>query len=165
MSASTDAKVEVRVTLPAGVVAGVSTSRPSLGVQFEITAEADLTEMVLPEIQVVASMFDGLRFRMLEQLEQRLGGSRHVLRHPGPSWNAPYVVLRAAADVPDGWVSWWRDRHGAWEEGKWYDRPAFRDLGHEEMTARSPAWRATETERYEVREDGAAAQVYEVRPW
>jgi hypothetical protein len=67
---------------------------------------------------------------------------------------ADYVVVRAAPDLPDGFLP---DHL----EGRWYDLA--------EMPAAYPGGPlahavAVPVDRFEVRDDGAVAQVWEVRP-
>lgn len=66
-----------------------------------------------------------------------------------------YVVIRAAIDLPDGFLP-------PDIEGRWYSL---------DMVPKTddPEWRfggavAVATDRFERREDGATARVYEVRP-
>lgn len=65
-----------------------------------------------------------------------------------------YVVIRAAADLPRGFLP-------ADQEGRWYDLDAVPKLD-------GPwTWHgavAVATDRFERRDDGATARVYEVRP-
>lgn len=66
-----------------------------------------------------------------------------------------FAVLRPAAGVSSGWLG---DFHG-----RWYD---LRDVPfrHFDATPTPGQAVATPTDRLEVREDGAVAQVWEVRP-
>lgn len=72
---------------------------------------------------------------------------------------ADYVVLRQSPDLPDGWMPPDMD-------GRWYDLAAvpigFRAplAGYKPGTAYG-----VPTGRFEVRDDGAVAEVYEVRMW
>ncbi|MCP9947353.1 hypothetical protein [Actinomadura madurae] len=70
-----------------------------------------------------------------------------------------YMVIRPAADLPDGFLPDGMD-------GKWFDRsqlPKGPGDGHA-TTARMGGAVAVATGRFETREDGAVAEVYEVRP-
>ena len=65
-----------------------------------------------------------------------------------------YIVVRAAPDLPPGFLSPGMD-------GKWFDRSMIPEgVG-------TYGWRdsvAIATGRFEVRDDGAVAEVFEVRP-
>lgn len=63
-----------------------------------------------------------------------------------------YVVIRAAADLPPGFLPESLD-------GKWFDRS---DLPMSDGSM--PAGVAVPSGRFETREDGAVAEVWEVRP-
>lgn len=79
-----------------------------------------------------------------------------------------YVVLRAGLDLPDGWMPPEMD-------GRWYDRSQFPTRGEAEASAARSEFvaaggavaiaSAAPTSRFEVRDDGAVAEVWEVRPW
>jgi hypothetical protein len=73
----------------------------------------------------------------------------HMNEHPR---NSPdYVVIRPAADLPSGSLPQDLD-------GKWFDRSQLQEsrLFGEAV--------AVPSGRFEVRDDGAVAEVYEVRP-
>jgi len=71
-----------------------------------------------------------------------------------------YIVIRPAADLPDGWLPVELD-------GKWVDRTS---LPTRDQIQGSPAVQfgtavAVPSGRFEIREhDGAIAEVYEIRP-
>ncbi|MGW4422554.1 hypothetical protein [Streptosporangium sp. NPDC004631] len=70
-----------------------------------------------------------------------------------------YIVIRPSADLPDGFLP---DRLN----GRWFDR-AEMSIGPDddgEMVARLGGAVAVPAGRFESREDGAVAEVYEVRP-
>lgn len=70
-----------------------------------------------------------------------------------------YVVIRPAPDLPDGFLP---DEMN----GRWFDRdhiPEGPDDGHATV-ARLGGAVAVATGRFETREDGAVAEVFEVRP-
>ena len=64
-----------------------------------------------------------------------------------------YVVIRPAADLPEGFLppSW---------DGKWFDRATL----PETYAPITTGGVAVPSGRFEVREDGAVAEVWEVRP-
>lgn len=71
-----------------------------------------------------------------------------------------YIVIRPAADLPPGFLP---ER----EDGRWYDRGAMPQADAEsnmDALIRYGGGVAVATGRFEVREDGAVAEVYEVRP-
>jgi hypothetical protein len=71
-----------------------------------------------------------------------------------------YIVIRPAPDLPPGFLP---DR----ENGRWYDRATMPVADEEQrMNAlvRYGGGVAVATGRFEVRDDGAVAEVYEVRP-
>lgn len=68
-----------------------------------------------------------------------------------------YIVLRAYPAAPPGWMP-------ADLEGRWYDRATVGSALDEKSTAEFPAV-AVPTGRFEAREEnGAVAEVWEVRP-
>lgn len=66
---------------------------------------------------------------------------------------ADYIVIRAAADLPAGFLP-------PEMEGKWFDRA---ELRAEKWDGPAEAVAVPAT-RFETREDGKVAEVYEVRP-
>lgn len=76
-----------------------------------------------------------------------------------------YVVVRLAPDLPPGFAPPGID-------GRWYDRGAFpvvTDPDAQRKAAERAGFAISEavvvaTDRFEVRDDGAVAQVYEMRP-
>ncbi len=71
-----------------------------------------------------------------------------------------YVVIRAAADLPDGFLP-------PDIEGRWYDLdelPPASPQGDNDAAMVLGEGVAVATDRFERRDDGATARVYEVRP-
>jgi hypothetical protein len=78
-----------------------------------------------------------------------------------------YVVMRASLDLPDGWMPPEMD-------GRWYDRSSMPTRAEAEAAAKRSAFRAeggtvttavaVPAGRFEVRDDGAVAEVWEIRP-
>lgn len=74
-----------------------------------------------------------------------------------------YVVVRRGPDMPDEWLM----PDGL--EGKWFDRSAVPVAApgaprNAERHTTSSAMAAEPTGRFEVRDDGAVAEVWELRP-
>lgn len=65
-----------------------------------------------------------------------------------------YIVIRAAADLPEGFLP--PDL-----EGRWYD---LADIPSDGVDWSVGGGVAVVTDRFERREDGVTARVYEVRP-
>jgi hypothetical protein len=71
-----------------------------------------------------------------------------------------YLVIRPAPDLPPGFLP---ER----ENGRWYDRADMPWVSGErslELIVRYGGGVAVATGRFEVRDDGAVAEVFEVRP-
>jgi hypothetical protein len=70
-----------------------------------------------------------------------------------------YVVIRAAADLPAGFMP-------ADLNGKWFDRSTLPSWVRVDGATRNVDGGAVAvpTERFEVRDDGAVAEVFEFRP-
>lgn len=70
---------------------------------------------------------------------------------------ADYVVLRHGPDIPE---EYWSPRH----EGLWMDRRGIRRAAPTGPLAASTGMAIAEpTNRFEIRDDGAVAEVWEIR--
>jgi hypothetical protein len=67
-----------------------------------------------------------------------------------------YAVIRAAPDLPAGFLP-------AWWEGRWYDLSSL-VFAESSASLTYQTWTAVRTDRFERRDDGTTARVYEVRP-
>lgn len=123
---------------------------------------AALDNTVMPAAAVYEAELCQALEMMMAELLRIFGERRHVLRTPPVTWQPKFLVLRLANEVPDGFFGWWR-LYGY--EGKWLDRQQLRDATLSPTAIPDgTGWKAHPTGRYEIREDGTAAQVYEVRP-
>ena len=95
-----------------------------------------------------------------KEMEQALRRALYAIDdepRPGFEWFRPltrYIVLRAAAGLPAGFLP-------ARLEGLWIDRPGESAIGWSPHPAVATA---VPTGRYERRDDGVVAEVYEVGP-
>jgi hypothetical protein len=114
-----------------------------------------------PEMWLIDKALTAIVQGMREQLARRLGVARH--KAPALSWPAPFVVVRARDNTGrDAFSEWLRERG---YEGKWYELAQFKDLNYQLAMERVDRhFTAESTGRYEIRDDGAIAEVYEARP-
>jgi hypothetical protein len=143
------AEVRVGVTLPGALVAG--------GEKLDQRELVDLTSSAMPEGEILDRALCVCLDAMRRTLAVRLGGVRRQLTPL--SWTTDYIVLRLPEDANDSLREWaWYYKH----EGKWIAREGLGALNSRNLMEPDQGWvwHADATKRFEIREDGAVAQVF-----